>query len=271
MRIFAIRDENDELEKDLAYLLYYEKEKIFYIELPEGADEWETPLILSSFVKRRIRTINAYWSKLWVQQRIVPTDRQNLGQILKENGLEEYDEFQLLMLAEGRCAQDDYYLVPVTEERLYQKIYNRYEYKVEDVVPLEEYQLLVFFRNGEVKKCDVRALVGEDRKYAPVLSNEEIFGSISVQTGGYGVTWGEQYTISDDVLYNNGHEIPLSLNDFRSFVSKRVVNTKEATEILDCSRQNIDDLVRRDKLHPVKVDAKNKLFLKTEIMQRNWQ
>ena len=91
MKIFAIRDEYDETEKDLAYLLYYEKERLFYIELPDDADPWETPLLLSSFAKRRVRTINAYWSKMWVQQRIVPTDRQNLGEILKDNGLEEYD------------------------------------------------------------------------------------------------------------------------------------------------------------------------------------
>lgn len=57
-------------------------------------------------MKRKQYTVNAYWSKVWVQQRIAPTDRQNLGQILKDNGLDEYDEFQLLMLANGRCVQD---------------------------------------------------------------------------------------------------------------------------------------------------------------------
>ena len=82
MRIFAIRDGNADVPKDLAYLFYYEKDKTFYIELPEGADEWETPLLLSSFVKRGETTVNPYWSKLWVQQRIIPTDRQNLGQVL---------------------------------------------------------------------------------------------------------------------------------------------------------------------------------------------
>lgn len=45
---------------------------------------------------------------MWVRQRIVPPDRQNIGQILKANGLEEYDEFSLLMFGSGRCAQDDY-------------------------------------------------------------------------------------------------------------------------------------------------------------------
>ncbi|MBR2823489.1 MAG: hypothetical protein IKE24_07385 [Clostridia bacterium] len=45
---------------------------------------------------------------MWVQQLIVPQDRQNIGQVLKENGLGVYDEFQLLMLTMGRCAQEDF-------------------------------------------------------------------------------------------------------------------------------------------------------------------
>ena len=65
MRIFAIRDESAETQKDLAYLLYYELEKRFYIELPEGADPWELPLLLDSFVKQNETTINSYWSKIW--------------------------------------------------------------------------------------------------------------------------------------------------------------------------------------------------------------
>ena len=110
MRIFAIKAEHDLLNADIAYLFYYEQEKRFYIELPDDADPWNTPLILSSLLKRGERTVNSYWSKIWVQQRIIPSDRQNLGQILKESGLDSYDEFQLLLLNEGRCSQDDYYI-----------------------------------------------------------------------------------------------------------------------------------------------------------------
>ena len=88
MKIFVIRNEEDKTRKNLAYLIYYEKDKRFYIELPDDADIWETPLILSSRLKRGEKTINAYWSKIWVQQRIIPQDRQNLGRILKDNGLD---------------------------------------------------------------------------------------------------------------------------------------------------------------------------------------
>lgn len=52
MRIFAIRDEYAEYKKDLAYLVYYEQSKTFYIELPEDSDPWEVPLLLDSFVKK---------------------------------------------------------------------------------------------------------------------------------------------------------------------------------------------------------------------------
>ena len=126
MKIFAIRDESAEIQVDLAYLLYYELEKRFYIELPENADPWKTPLLLSTFLKKGETSINSYWSKMWVQQRIVPTDRQNLGQVLKDNHLMEYDEFDLLMLSMGRCAQDDYYLVPIDEKDLPEEINSSY-------------------------------------------------------------------------------------------------------------------------------------------------
>ena len=154
MKIFA--DESSQKQKDLAYLLYYEQEKRFYIELPENADAWETPLLLDSFVKRGETTVNSYWSKIWVEQRIVPPDRQNIGEILRDNHLKEYDEYELLMLAMGRCAQDDYYLVPIDEKELPEEITKRFSKRIEDVLPLEDHCLLVFFRDGAVKKCDLQ-------------------------------------------------------------------------------------------------------------------
>lgn len=62
---------------------------------------------------------------------------------------------------------------------------------------------------------------------------------------------------------------------YESSICKRIlqhiVNANEACQLLGCSRQNIDDLMKRDKLHPIRKDAKYKLFLKSEIMQRRKQ
>ena len=48
MKVFAIKDDNMG-DAVLGYLIYYKNAKAFYIELPDDADPWTTPLLLSSF------------------------------------------------------------------------------------------------------------------------------------------------------------------------------------------------------------------------------
>ena len=269
MKIFAIKSDHTG-SKVLGYLLYYEKTKQFYIELLDQADEWETPLLLSSFVKRGQKTVNSYWSLVWVRQRIIPTDRQNLGSILRENGLSEYDEYSLLELAEGRCAQDDCYIEPMEERCLPAEILNRFQIRVEEAVPLADRYLLVFFRNGSARKCNMQAVCTEPR-FASILLREELFSAVSVQTDGYGITWGENLEIDANRLWQEGTEVPLSLADFQNYAAYCVTDTSGACRLLNCSRQNISDLVRRGKLHPIRSSSAGALFLMSELRQRLWQ
>ena len=46
---------------------------------------------------------------------------------------------------------------------------------------------------------------------------------------------------------------------------------EQRAELLNCSRQYINELVKSGKLHPIKASEKNTLFLKREILQRGWQ
>ena len=271
MKIFAIRDESADIQKNLAYLLYYELEKRFYIELPDNAAPWETPLLLDSFAKRGERTVNSYWSKIWVQQRIIPTNRQNLGQILRDNGIKEYDEFELLMLAMGRCAQDSFYLVPLTESDLPDEIVKRFETRIEDVLPLDDYCLLVFFGDGIVKKCDLKSYFEKKSEFSILLKNPELFASVQMLTGGYGISWDVKMIVTDKTLYGIGKKVPLTVSDFKNFVIHRVINAAEAAEMLNCSRQNVMELTKRGKLHPIKTSERNTLYLKSEVQKRNWQ
>ncbi len=271
MKIFAIRNEADS-DRTAGFLFYYEKPGRFYIELPEKIDEWEAPLLLSSFIKRGRYTVGSHWSKIWVQQRIVPPDRQNLPSVLKDNGLGTYDEFGLLMLSMGRCAQDDYYLAPVSFEELPEEIQKRRSHGIEDVVPLENNKLLVFFSNGIIKICDINRIVDSKAPLRVLLDiYPQALEKVRLQVGGYGVYWDENMMISDSDLYESGKTVPLSKDDFLTFVSKRVVNTSEAAEILGCSRQNIEDLIKRGKLKAIKESGKNKLFLKSDIEKREWK
>ena len=85
------------------------------------------------------------------------------------------------------------------------------------------------------------------------------------------MSWDVNISVSDSMLYRIGKKVPLTMADFRNFVTNQVINTTEAAEILGCSRQNVIDLTKRGKLHPLKTSDKNTLYFKSEILKRNWQ
>ena len=145
MRAYAIRDASIDKSRDLAWLLYYEREDTFHIEISEDVDEWDAPLILSSFVKRGVRALDPYWSRVWVEQRIIPRDRQNLGMILKENGLHEYDTHRLLVLSDGRCAQDECFITPLRTGAFPQELSRRLAGTLSCIVPGPDRTLLFLF------------------------------------------------------------------------------------------------------------------------------
>jgi len=266
MKIYAIKDDNMSQDFILGYLIYYEISKTFYIELSDNLDPWYAPPLFFSFTERGQYSIDSYWSHIWVRQRIVPQDRQNIREILRDNGLKKYDEYDLLMLANGRCEQDDFFLEEYPANKLPDILIRRGTTKIEDILPLDVPRLLVFFRNGVSKVVDVQEL--HVPACEPHYVSQERFNKVEVQPDGYGVYWNEQAMLPHADLFTHGINVPFSLQDLHRFVENRIVSASEACHILDCSRQNIDDLMRRDRLHPIRTDAKYKLFSKTEVMQR---
>lgn len=97
-------------DKTVAYLYYDEDKKEYEIIVPKETESREAPLIIADFIKKEQRRIGKDWSLRWVQQRVVPPERQNIGQILRENNMQRYDEFPFLMQNKGRCCQDECYL-----------------------------------------------------------------------------------------------------------------------------------------------------------------
>ena len=109
MRSFWIRNPNYD-DKAVATLTYDEETREYHIEVPEDVESRELPLIIADLVDMGQRSIGPYWSLRWVQGRVVPPERQNIGEILREHGMEYYDEFPLLVDGRGWCCQDECYL-----------------------------------------------------------------------------------------------------------------------------------------------------------------
>ena len=58
MRIFAIKNEYENINEEVAYLLYYEKEKTFFIEIKEDIDPLKLPYICYHFRMKNILLIH---------------------------------------------------------------------------------------------------------------------------------------------------------------------------------------------------------------------
>ena len=274
MKAYAIRDASIDKERDLAWLLYYEEERAFHIEICDNVDEWDVPLILSSFVRRGKRALDPYWSRMWVEQRIVPPDRQNLGMILKENGLQEYDEHKLLVLADGRCAQDECFIKPLKAGSLPPELVRRLGLTLSCVLARPDHTLL-FFRDGLITGITDSAL-SDPAVWEPFHSSRESLSrrlelyrerlsALTLQPGGHGVILGEDRYLSADTLRERSTALPVTTQDFKAYIRQELIDTASAAALMGCTRQNIQDLVRRGKLRPVVTLTNNFLFLRSEL------
>lgn len=279
MKIFAIRDASIARDRDLAWLLYYPSKKEYHIEICDDVDEWEAPLLISSFVKRGKKSLDPDSSRLWAELRVIPPDRQNLGMILRDNGLEEYDTFRLLTLAGGRCAQDDCFLFPLKENSLPEELTRRLKETVLSCIPAdtrtpdEGRSYIFFFRDGMVRRISAQELLSEYVDYP--LRQRQVnrlshyyrrISDISQESGGHGVQIDNKIRISAEDLRRKGIPLPVTGRDFQTYIQTNVIDTSTAASLLHCSRQNILDLVKRGKLKPIMALKNNYLFLREEIL-----
>lgn len=249
----------------LGYLFYYERSRRFFTELLSDLDEWSSPFMFSGFVAKGIYSIDSFWTDKFVEQRIIPPDRQNLGAILKENGLKEYDEFKLLKLSEGYCAQDEIHIEKVDHDLIVPEIKERLDRKVLDCVAKNTNHVIVFFKDGMVADVEISAAVSGNRIFDNIIRDEELFKTVKVAPGGNGIEWGNERNIPAEQLYALKGQCQFDYTDMISFVNERLVDTAKVCEMLGCSRQYVNQLVSAGKLVPIRSVSNNSTFLKSDI------
>ena len=59
-----------------------------------------------------------------------------------------------------------------------------------------------------------------------------------------------------------------SKEELTAWISSELVSTAEAMDILECTRQNLHSFVKRGKLTPVKETNRERLFWRSEVLER---
>lgn len=60
-------------------------------------------------------------------------------------------------------------------------------------------------------------------------------------------------------------------DDLIRFIQDEIVNTSEALDILGCSRQNLNVMVQKEKVKPIKEMSRDRLYFKEDIVKSKEQ
>ncbi len=89
-------------------------------------------------------------------------------------------------------------------------------HKIKNVSALPNYKLSVQFSEGVTKIYDVAPLIEKYEMFSD-LKSPEIFSSVKVDVGGYGVIWGDEFDISCDELFANGEQVKTPFDGLMAF------------------------------------------------------
>lgn len=90
-------------------------------------------------------------------------------------------------------------------------------HRVKNVNALPDYKLSVQFAEGVTKIYDVASLFEKYSFFLPLKESPELFSSVIVDQGGYGIAWNDDIDISCDELWENGTEIKTPFDGLMAF------------------------------------------------------
>ena len=90
-------------------------------------------------------------------------------------------------------------------------------HKIKNVSPLPDYRLSVQFSEGVTKLYDLKPLFDKLPVFQELQNNPELFSSVSVDVGGYGIIWGDELDLSCDELWEHGEQVDTPFDGLMAF------------------------------------------------------
>ena len=131
--------------------------------------------------------------------------------------------------------------------------------------PTGDGQLICMFRDNISMKVSLDKLVDKYKDVYYVLKNRELLESVKVGIGGYSVVFNDSIEVSAFDLRIVGKTLPVTADDLYGFVRRNVVDTTQACDMMQCSRQNLSYMVNEGKLKPLIVGERTSLYTRGSV------
>ena len=95
------------------------------------------------------------------------------------------------------------------------------EHRVQEVKAKENLMIEVLFLSGEIKEYDVKNLFSQFPQFKKLVNNKVLFDKVSVDLGGYGISWNDDLDLDAETLWADGILIeiqkPKSINHILAY------------------------------------------------------
>lgn len=101
-------------------------------------------------------------------------------------------------------------------------------HKIKSVKPLDDFVILVVFRNGIEKTYDMRKLYPIFPQFKEFEKVTGLFEQVKVDTGGYGVSWNDELDLDAEDIWEDGVQTSNRQEvDFVDELAENLVNARE--------------------------------------------
>ncbi len=90
-------------------------------------------------------------------------------------------------------------------------------HRIRNVAATENFVLIVQFSEGVTKRYDLSPLFEKIPVFKALRQSTELYYSVEVDTGGYGIIWNDDLDLSCDELWDNGEVIETEFDGMMSF------------------------------------------------------
>ena len=86
-------------------------------------------------------------------------------------------------------------------------------HKIKNVEVISNHEIFIVFAEGVSKKYDVEKFAKKKKVFKRLLNNQNLFESVYVDQGGYGIVWDDYFDLDCNELFEHGVEIKTPFDD----------------------------------------------------------
>lgn len=105
-------------------------------------------------------------------------------------------------------------------------------HRIQEVVAKEDFIIQATFFGGEIKQYDVKQLFLILPQFQVFQENDYLFKNISVDQGGYGVSWNDELDLDAETIWEDGVLIELQQKpDLNHLLAYRLLQARETAQL----------------------------------------